>query len=194
MKQILLPTLFVLILSVSANAAPASDYWRFALGYSYLSQVDEIKDSYKHLARDAGEGKDVYNTSLSLRFQPYYQFSSGIRTGICIGPLIMMHGDVHHFQVPLNISLGYSFFKDSPFSAYILCGAAYHIATGDFYSDSTPGFYGGMGCEILNTEPVHLGFEVAYDSSAITLDRGPAKTSRQSITTGELTVFLYADF
>lgn len=148
---------FVIILAVPATAAAESDTWRFALGYCFLNNVDELKDSYKNLSKDAEDGNDIYNTCIDISFQPYYQFQSGFRAGAGIGPFILLLGDAYHVQVPVNLTLGYSLFPQSDYCPYFRAGISYHMASGDFYSDSSPGFYGGIGVEILNTKPLHLG-------------------------------------
>jgi len=185
---------FIIIFAVPATAAAESGTWRFALGYSYLSNVDEIKDSYKHLSKDAGKDNDIYNTSISLCFQPYYQFQNGFRAGAGIGPLILLTGDAYHVQVPVNLTFGYSFFMDSKISPYVRVGISHHIASGDFYTDSSPGFFGSIGIEIFNTQPTHLGFETAYDASEIKLDRASDQAHHEKIMTGEVILYIYADF
>mgnify|MGYP003897904135 CR=1 FL=1 len=164
------------------------------MGYSFLSNVYELKDSYKHLSKDAGDDNSIYNPSISLSFQPYYQFQNGFRAGAGIGPLVLLIGDASHVQVPVNMTLGYSFFMDSKISPYVRTGISYPIASGDYYADSSPGFFGGMGIEIPNTEPIHMGFEVAYDASGIKLDQASDQSSSEKIKTGEVMLFIYADF
>ncbi len=194
MKKISL--VFILFFTLIQPAAAWTDgnAWRFALGYSFLNNVKEIRDAYKHLLRETRPGKDVYNASFGIRFQPYYQFENGMRAGVGAGPLILMVGDVRHVQIPFNATIGYTFFADSPISVYAKGGVAFHIASGDFYAGSSPGFYGGIGCVFFSSKPVRLGFETAWDASEITLDRAPGQTRHEKIKTGELTFFLYADF
>jgi len=184
----------IIILGISVPAVADSDTWRYALGYSYLIKVEEIKDSYKHLLKETGSDNNIYNTSISVSFQPYYQFQNGFRGGVGIGPLILLTGDAYHVQVPVNLTLGYSFFMDSKISPYVRTGISYHIASGDFYANSSPGLFGGIGVEILNTRPVHLGFEAAYDASEIKLDRASDTSGHEKIKTGEVMLYLYADF
>ena len=183
---------FTLILPAAASAD--GNGLRFAIGYSFLNNVKEIKDAYKHLLRETRPGEDVYNASFGIRFCPYYQFENGMRAGVGAGPIILMVGDVRHLQIPFNATMGYTFFADSAVSVYLKGGLAFHIASGDFYADSSPGFYGGIGCAFFNSKPVRLGFETAYDASEIKLDRAPGQTRHEKIKTGKLTFFLYADF
>ncbi len=177
-----------------AFAAADSESLRFALGYSFLSNVDELKDSYKDRSKYAGYGNDIYNTSINLSFQPYYQFENNLRAGAGVGPLILLLGDAHHIEVPLNLTLGYTFLPDSRYCPYFRTGISCHLASGDFYSDSSPGFFGGIGLGMFNSRSVHLGFEVAYDAAELSLKRSPAKPEHEKIKTGEWTFYLYADF
>lgn len=184
----------IMALTVAASASADSGDWRFAIGYAFLSQADEVKDSIKHLSRGDGDGGAIYNTSLNLSFHPYYQFENGWRAGAGIGPLIIFLGDSRHLQVPLNVTVGYSFFKDCDFSPYCRAGVSYHAATGDYYRNSKPGWYGSLGMEFFNTRPAHMGFEAAWDGAEISLDPQPGFQGHKKIRTGELTFFLYADF
>lgn len=167
---------------------------RMAAGYAFLNRVDDIKDSYKHVLRATGKDRDIYNASLGLTFQPYYQFNNGLRAGAGVGPFILLIGDARHFQVPLQAFVGYSFFPDDALSGYVKCGMAYHAASGDFYSTSEPGFCAGLGCEFANTRKVHIGFEILHDASRIVLNQTNPGAPREKIKTGQLTFFLYADF
>ncbi|MEZ4567606.1 MAG: hypothetical protein R2860_11840 [Desulfobacterales bacterium] len=60
---------------------------RLAAGYAFLSRVDDIKDSYKHVLGATGKNRDIYNASLGLTIQPYYQLNNGLRAGAGVGPL-----------------------------------------------------------------------------------------------------------
>ena len=51
-----------------------------------------------------------------------------------------------------------------------------------------------MGVEILNTKPLHIGFEMDYDASKIKLDRASDQADREKIKTGEVMLCIYADF
>ena len=86
MKLLCLFICIFIILWIPAHVVADTDTWRYVLGYGYLINVEEIKDSYKHLSKNAGNDNDIYNTSVSLCFQPYYQFQNGIRTGFHYGP------------------------------------------------------------------------------------------------------------
>jgi len=184
----------IIVLWIPAHVTAETDSWRYALGFSYLSNVNEIKDSYKHLSKEAGNDKNIYNTTISFCFQPYYQLKNGFRAGAGIGPLILLIGDAHHVQVPVNMTLGYSFFMDSKISPYVRIGTSYHFASGDFYADSSPGFFGSIGIVFFNTKPVHLGLETSYDASEIKLDRAAGQSYHEKIKTGEVMVYIYADF
>ena len=190
----LLITLILHLTFPSVMLAGDSGSLRLAAGYAFLSRVDDIKDSYKHVLGATGKNRDIYNASLGLTIQPYYQLNNCLRAGAGVGPFILMVGDARHIQVPLQAFVGYSFFPDAALSGYVKCGMAYHAAAGDFYSTSEPGFCAGLGCEFANTRKVHIGFEIMHDASEIVLDRPIPGTPHEKIKTGELTFFLYADF
>ena len=170
-----------------------SGKWNFAIGYSFLTNVDELKDTYKDLSGTHGDGRDVYGLTVGVIFYPYRQYTNGIRIGPSVGPLILLLGDAQHVEVPVNMTIGYSFFSDTNYSPYLKTGISYHIASGDYLADSIPGFYGGLGLEILNKKRLHLGIEAAYDAAVIKTEKH-AGSRQQKIKTGELTLFIYADF
>jgi hypothetical protein len=185
--------LIIVIIATPEYVNANTDKWNFALGYSFLSNVDELKDTYKHLSVTHGDGSHVYNLSVGIIFNPYRQYSNGIRIGPGVGPLILLLGDAHHVEVPVNMTIGYSFFSDANYSPYLKTGISYHIASGDYLADSTPGFYGGLGIEIFNQKRIHLGIEAAYDAAVIKTENQPG-SREQKIKTGELTLYIYADF
>ena len=180
----------------AADAGPLnpSEGWRFALGYTYLSQARDLKDSIKRLSREHGEGGDIYNLSLNLSFQPYYQFKNGWRAGAGIGPFLIFYGDSRHLQIPVHLTLGYSFFKDAKFSVYCRAGISWHGAWGDYIATSRPGGHAALGVECFNTRSAHIGLEAAWDGAEISLDARPGRTDHEKIQAGALTLFLYADF
>jgi hypothetical protein len=194
MKKFYLVFVIIVLFAIPAVISAEPGAWRFALGYSFLSNVYELRDSYKHLSKDAGNGNNIYNTSIRVCFQPYYQFQSGFRAGAGLGPLVLLTGDATFVQIPVNITMGYSFFLDAKISPYIRAGLSYPVASGSYYAGSVPGFFSGMGIEILNTEPIHIGFEAAYDASEIKLDRASDQSSHEKIKTGEVMLYIYADF
>jgi len=186
----------IIIIVISATpgyASSNSGKWNFAIGYSFLTNVDELKDTYKHLSVTRGNGSHVYNLTAGITFSPYRQYSNGFRICPGIDPLILILGDVHHVEVPVNMTIGYSFFSDADYSPYFKTGVSYHIASGDYLADSMPAAYGGLGIEILNRKRLHLGIEAAYDAAVIKTKRSTDGRQRK-IKTGELTLFIYADF
>ena len=182
------------IASADVENSYKSGSWRFAIGYAFLNRADELKDAVKTLSRDHGEGSGIYNTSIGLSFQPYYQFANGWRAGPGIGPFLIFLGDAHHVQVPLNLTVGYSFFRDADFSVYCRAGVSWHAAAGDYIAGSRPGGYAAFGMEFLNTRSAHIGLETGWDGAEISLDSRPDQTSHEKIRAGALTIFLYADF
>lgn len=194
MKLIYVCCCTIFIFWTSSAVAAHTDEWRFTVGYSYLSHVKEIKDSYKHLLKDRKNKDDIYNTSISISFQPYYQFHSGLRSGAGIGPLILLLGDARHVQIPLNLTLGYTFGPLSDYSAHVRTGISYHLASGDYYSASIPGLYAAIGVEMFHSKRARLGIETAYDGAEIKLDLASDRASHEKIKTGEITVYVYADF
>ncbi|RJP86120.1 MAG: hypothetical protein C4518_14865 [Desulfobacteraceae bacterium] len=189
------PTILCFLLMFCAPAMAAADGspWRTELGYRFLNNADELKDTCKHIAENSGENGDVYNFSISLNIQPYRQFDNGFQIGAGIGPLIIVAGDAWHLLLPVNATLGQSFFVQSPVSPYIKTGISYHLSDGKNHSESTPGLYAGMGIRFFNKKPVKMGMEIAYDSARTKL-YDPIERKSHTILTGELTLCVFADF
>ncbi len=170
-----------------------SGQWRTELGYRFLNNSDELKDICKHISGNAGNGRNIYNLSISLNIQPYLELGNGFQIGAGIGPLVIIAGDARHLQLPMNVTLGYALFKKSPISPYVKAGISYHLSGGDYQTASKPGAYTGIGIRLLNTKRLKMGMEIALDRARTEL-YDAVEQKKHALRTGELTLGVFADF
>ena len=94
-----------------------------------------------------------------------YDWASGIRGDVTLGPVFFIGGDVDHFEMPLAVTVGYNFWRTADISPYVRAGVVYHFASGDFYSSSTPGVLAAAGLDFER-----FSLEVAVDTSEVEFD------------------------
>lgn len=167
---------------VMATAGGAGAEFRFRLGIDYLSRFDNLADRYEDNIRVGQERSsravdvDSVAVPVGISLFPYYQGDNGVTLGAGIGPFAYLftadpdHGHFTHWQLPLSVTLGYTFFQNGPVSPYIRAGPSYHLADGAFYDKSNWGFTVAVGVEFLKTDHSALGLEAAYDSAEVDID------------------------
>jgi hypothetical protein len=79
--------------------------------------------------------------------------------------MFSISGDVHHFELPLSGTIGYSFMSGSSVSPYVRAGLVYHYVDGDQYSGTSPGLLAAVGIDLT-----HFTFEIATDQSEVEFD------------------------
>jgi hypothetical protein len=72
---------------------------------------------------------------------------------------------LHHFELPVSGTIGYSFNAGSSMSPYVRGGLVYHYVDGDQYSGTSPGLLAAVGLEFT-----HFAVELATDRSEVELD------------------------
>lgn len=168
--------------------------FRFRVNISYLSGVQDLFDQFKDNIRtdvfdntgvllDEDEFDTLGGWPVGISLSPYYQWDNGLMLGAQVGPGMFLYGRVEtfgfaadydqtytHWQVPLNVTIGYNFFADGPVSPYIRVGPSYHLAGGDFYEKSKLGVIVAGGVELLKTSHFVMGLEAAYDTAAVEID------------------------
>ena len=106
---------------------------------------------------------------LTYRFN--YNYDSGLRMDLGLGPISMIGGDVDYFNMPLFATVGYNLFQDSNFNLYVRGGFTYHILDGDYVTDdSATGLLGAVGIEAGGR--VKFVAELAVDTAEATFSNG----------------------
>lgn len=152
----------ILLMAVS-NIAHAVE-WR--LGVAYASGLSDVTDLYEENLRLAG-----FDANVDLKFPVgvaaglTYDWGTGVRADLGLGPLFLIGGDVEHLEVPLSVTVGYSFLRLSHASPYVRAGVVHHFVSGDLYSSSSPGLFAAAGVDFT-----HFTFEVSVDQSEVKFD------------------------
>jgi len=160
MRRLLLASLVGLGFTVPSYATE----WR--LGVAYVSGLSDVTDLYEQDLRAQGRDANVdLKFPLGLTASFTYDWVSGVRADVGLGPAFAIQGDVDHFEMPLGATVGYNFARDSDVSPYIRGGLVYHFASGDLYSKSKVGPLVAAGLDFT-----HFTIEVALDRSEVEFD------------------------
>lgn len=155
-----------------------------AFGLSYSSGFKDVVDWHdQNLLVE-----DDFSWPIGISYRYINYLTDGLRMDVGVGPMSLIAGDISYYDVPLQLTLGYSFLKDTAFSPYIRAGAAYHLNDGDYVQTSADfGFLGAIGAEIGKSR-VKFFAEIAVDTAEATFStaEGPSiyvrQSSRQDIT------------
>lgn len=139
--------------------------WR--AGLAYASGIDDVTDLYEENLRQEGFAAEVdLKFPLGLTAGVRYDWPSGVRGDIGLGPMFFVGGDIDHFEMPLTVTVGYNFAPRAEVSPYVRGGVTYHFASGDYDASSSPGLLVAAGLDFRQ-----FSLEVALDRSEVDLDR-----------------------
>jgi hypothetical protein len=162
------------VLTMFMTGSAMAGGMRWPIGISYVNGFEDLSDQYEDNLEADGYwvSNDVDPWPVGISFQPYYQWDDGLRVGVGVGPIMMIMGDVDHFQLPFSVTAGYTFMPDGPVSPYVKVGPSYHFASGDDYEGSNLGFVAGVGIELLKNKSntFALGLEATYDSAEVDIE------------------------
>lgn len=152
-----------IVLMAVSNAAQAVE-WR--LGVAYATGLGDVTDLYEENLRLAGFDANVdLKIPVGVAAGMTYDWESGLRADLGLGPVFLIGGDIEHFEMPLSITAGYAFRRLSHASPYVRAGVVHHFVSGDLYSSSTPGVFAAAGVDFT-----HFSFEVSIDQSEVEFD------------------------
>jgi hypothetical protein len=104
---------------------------------------------------------------VSISYRYIQSFESGLRLDGGVS-FFYTGGDIDYYDLPVQITLGYNFLKDTGYEPYIRGGMSYHFTDGDFVESSAGlGFLGALGIEI-GDEWARFFMEVSYDTAQAT--------------------------
>jgi opacity protein-like surface antigen len=186
-----------LLMSLAAvSTADAAGTWRFGAGLSYASGISDVADHYEENLQRAGFDADV-----SLRFplgfgvSATYLWKNNVRADIGLGPMFSISGDVHHFELPVSTTVGYTFMSNASVSPYVRAGLVYHYVDGDQYSGTSPGLLVAAGVEFS-----HFAVELATDQSEVEFDAlactapGACQLTKRKLNTYDLMASVFYRF
>lgn len=154
------------------TAAHAEEGWRFGLGPSYVTGIEDVTDLYEYNMEF--EGYDEVDVDMLLpvgiTFAADYHWRSGVRLDIGLGPAFFIAGDADHFELPVSGTVGYSFMPNSSVSPYVRVGGVHHFVSGDYYVSADPGLFAAAGLDFARTNAVKFTLEVATDQSEVEFD------------------------
>jgi hypothetical protein len=112
-KTIFLLCAATMLVVLWSGSAVAGDM-RWPIKISYVSGVGDLMDLYESNLEYEGYEVDTFEWPVGIGISPYYQWDGGFRFGGGVGPIMMIMGDADHFQLPLNLTAGYTFLQDGP--------------------------------------------------------------------------------
>lgn len=139
----------------------------WSIGPAYATGISDVTDLYERNLRNEGFEAEVdleFPIGLSVAF--HYEWASGMRGDVGLGPMFFISGDVDHFELPLTATLGYTFMPGENISPYVRGGLSYHFASGDYYESSSPGLLVAAGVEFER-----ITVDLALDNSELEFDR-----------------------
>ena len=152
-----------------ANAR--ADEWSVGPGIAYVSNINQVIDIYKSNVRAQGRTVDVDKAiPVGISFDADYLMNTGLRIGVGLGPYFRLSGDVKHFELPINGTIGYSFLPEEQATPYVKAGIVDHVASGDFFESATPGLFVAGGLDFARRSKISGAVELSFDASKIELD------------------------
>jgi len=162
MRLILAIVALALFLS-SAQAAEWRQTFEWRVGVAYASGVGDVTDLYEENLRLSGLEADVdLKFPLGIAAGMTYDWASGMRADVSLGPTFFIGGETEHFELPLGVTLGYNFMRDADASPYVRGGVIHHFASGDYDVSSNPGLFVAAGLDFTR-----FTIEVALDNSEV---------------------------
>lgn len=148
---------------LAALAAPTASALEWRLGLAYASDVEYVADLYEQNLRDQGFDAEIdLKFPLGVAAGVMYDWESGIRGDVALGPAFFIGGDVDHFEMPLAVTVGYNFWRTADISPYVRAGVVHHFASGDYYESSSPGLLVGAGLDFDR-----FSIEISVDTSEV---------------------------
>ena len=163
--RIILLTSMLLVVS----AANAAGEWKFGVGVSYVSGIDDVVDIYEDNfeAENPSSSVDSITIPIGPGFVGRYEADSGLIFNVGVGPLLIFAGDLSHTEIPFSTTIGYMFSRDGDSSPYIRVGVVAHSVSGDYVESSDPGTLTAIGMEFGRNSGLNWGIELSVDDSTV---------------------------
>ncbi len=166
MIRVLLVSLCITLASAGSSQAAK---WLIPVNVNYVHGLLDVKDI---MMDNIGEGAELqWYWPVGLSITPYLQLDNNLRIGFGAGPAQFMLTESdeagNYFSLPVEISLGYTFFSRSSVAPYVKGGMVYRLAAGKNVKGSTPGALLGLGLELNRNGNYLYNLGVSYDFSEI---------------------------
>ena len=144
------------------------------LGASYVSGANDIWDWHEDNLYLDDEGGGI---PIGISYRYANIFDSGIRVDAGVGPAVLIVGDVEYHDIPVQLSIGYSFSQSSNVRPYARLGVSYHISDGDYLKDRAgPGVIGALGLEMGSPGSPSFFIEAMVDTAEGTFSTAESNT------------------
>jgi preprotein translocase subunit Sec61beta len=135
--------------------------WR--IGVAYATGLSDVADLHEDNLNASGLEADVdLKVPLGLAGGVTYDWPSGMRFDLTLGPTFFIGGDVSHSELPLGATIGYNFMREADISPFVRAGIVQHFASGDYETGSSPGLVVAAGVDFQR-----VTIEVAFDDSEV---------------------------
>jgi len=158
--------------------------WHVGPQISYASGIPDVTDLYEknyNATHTTTYVKIRMLLPIGVAFAADYQWKSGLRADLGVGPFFMMRSDnsnnssrenvdLTHYEMPVSATVGYSFIANGDVSPYLRAGFAYHFVSGEYYRSASPGPFAAAGIEFSRKHSARYIIEVASDQSKVEFD------------------------
>jgi len=157
----------IVVVLLTASMPSYAGGWYNQIGLSYASGISEVSDIYeKNLESGPFVDKvDVTLVPIGGSYAGYYQYESGLRTGLGLGPLFLILGDASHTEAPINANVGWTFSPETKISPFFSVGISKHIVSGDYVEGDSVGLFFEAGFTYKK-----YGVKLILDKSEVELE------------------------
>jgi len=137
-----------------------------SFGLTYVSGFQDVVDWYDNEVPLLDTGTVI---PVGLSYKLTYNIPNGLRFDFGIGPIALAFGDIEYYDIPLQLTAGYTFIPSSKFRPYLRFGGVYHFVDGDYIEDEPEiGLLGAVGFEFGTRGKISGFIEVSHDTSKAT--------------------------
>lgn len=179
---------FSMVFLLAVSTSSYSQGWYNQIGLSFASGISEVADIYEDNLESSlfVDEVDVTLVPIGASYSGHYQYESGLRTGLGIGPLFLILGDASHTEAPMNANIGWTFAPKEKFSPFISIGMSKHFVSGDYVSSDSAGTFFEAGFTYKK-----YGVKVVLDKSEVEFE---TTNGLKSINSYDTVVTLFTQF
>lgn len=167
MNSTLLHSLFLLgLLAVTVTRAYATDA-QLGLSLTYSPGFSDVADWHEDNLPITSE-QDPIPFGLALR--GVWHMDSGMRIDTGVGPVGLIIGDIEYIDIPVQLTIGYTFARGSRVQPYVRAGLSLHSVSGDYVVDSSNGTIGAIGLTFGKPGDNNFFLEFAVDTAEATFN------------------------